>query len=180
MRNILKASIIVVLIVTFSVCAITGVMAAYPGNDMPGVVSTECSLSGESARPDISEPDFSARAGAAKEEAEQTILTTDKNAYCFDDKVILTINPLYDNDLLFYGHNFIVQYYDNILNEWKNSKKEVYFTEEGLLALGSATETFKLSDRVEEAAEKYRIIFDVYVNDFPVKLISNEFSIQCN
>lgn len=136
----------------------------------------------ESYKPDSSDNsvffDYTAREGATQEEADRTTLTTDKTLYNVDEKITVTIKSLYKDDLLGYGDDYIVQYYDSATGEWKNSEK-LYFTKDiAINARGIGTFSFKLTDRSDNIADKYRIILQVFVNGYLENLISNEFSVQ--
>lgn len=143
-------------------------------DDVSTAVSHDCIIPDDDSFIDIYTP----RKGATQKEADQTVLTTDKTSYEYDEEIIFSVESLYEDDYLCYGYNYIVQYYNSDIGEWKNCVKAYSYNDIGILGLGTATESIKISDRLNNIADKYRIILDMSVNDFRVNLISNEFTIQ--
>lgn len=122
--------------------------------------------------------DWVKREGATWEEAEKTVLTTDKKTYGVDDIVTLTVTSPY-HDAFAFGFNYKVEYYDETAKEWKPTGKDYSYGEVLCMTMGEATEKFKFSDRANDVGEKYRVVWeDFQVNGFLITLISNEFTID--
>lgn len=128
---------------------------------------------------DIPYPDgYTPRKGATKEEAEQTTLTTDKQVYIFDEIITFTIKPLYEDDVILFDQGYYIEYYDNNTHEWSRCPKEYVVQALAGVQKGSFERKFLLSERVDNIAPKYRLVYTISVNQFEVKLISNEFTIE--
>lgn len=123
--------------------------------------------------------DLKPRKGATKEEAEQTTLTTEKSVYIFNEIISFTVKPLYENDVIGFGENYYVQYYDVNTKEWTRCPKDYPVTDNYYYFFGKGpyTKSFTLSERVDNVADKYRLAYDIWVNEYKVNIVSNEFTI---
>lgn len=156
----------------------------YDNSSVSGNVSQDTSIGEEmweysdgESFPEL--PKWEKRSGATKEEAEKTVLLTDKESYKTDDTIILTIKPYDPNDAFAFGFNYKVEYFDESTEEWKDTGKEYSYTEELCMTMGETEQKFKFSDRANDIGEKYRIVWnDVQVNGYFVDLISNEFTVD--
>ena len=90
----------------------------------------------------------------------------------------LTIQCPFENDYISYAVTYIVEYYDETEDLWKLTRKEFTAPEVGIIAHGSATMDFKLSDRAIDVGDEYRVVLEATVNNFRLKLISDTFTIE--
>lgn len=174
MKKLILLFLIIVMSLTLLVSCVT------TADNSNSVSKSEESIDNESVS-DGSKPDEYEdvpREGATKEEAEQTKLLIDKDKYSIDDIVTLTIQCPFENDYISYAVTYIVEYYDETEDIWKLTGKEFTAPEVGIIAHGSATMDFKLSDRAIDVGDEYRVVLEATVNNFPLKLISDTFTIE--
>jgi hypothetical protein len=121
---------------------------------------------------------YKPREGATREEAVQTTLTTDKTSYNYTDVIAFTVNTLYKDDVISFEENYYVQYYDANNKEWLRCPKEYAIIALAGYTKGTLNKKFRLMERVDNVAVRYRLVYEPYINKFKVELISNEFTID--
>lgn len=185
-RKLMKKIIFSVVVFLFCLCLLVSCIngSTAPKDENSVNVSQDTSIGEEmweysDGEPFPEIPKWEKRSGATKEEAEKTVLLTDKESYKTDDTIIITIKPYDPNDAFAFGFNYKVEYFDESTEEWKDTGKEYSYTEELCMTMGETEQKFKFSDRANDIGEKYRIVWnDVQVNGYFVDLISNEFTVD--
>ena len=112
--------------------------------------------------------------------SECVVITTEKTEYSVDEtmKVFLSTNHKDPDDLIYYGDRFWFEYYKD--GEWHKCEKDFMWTEEalcfGAISQYEATHYIKISERIDEGYEKYRVVSEFRSDKHKPGLIySNEF-----
>jgi hypothetical protein len=101
-------------------------------------------------------------------------ITTDKESYGFDEKVIFKIEVDSDEEFS-YGYDYFIEYLDGD-GSWKRCEKDYYFIEIAMIGKREAKVEFPLSERADEGKEKYRIAMRIHVGNNSYDVRSNEFT----
>ncbi len=101
-------------------------------------------------------------------------ITTDKESYGFDEKVIFKIEVDSDEEFS-YGYDYFIEYLDGD-GSWKRCDKDFVYISILMIANREAKVEFPLSERADEGKEKYRIAMRIHVGSNSYDVRSNEFT----